>query len=120
MARKPSQAEVALKLEERRSVFRILESVAQTIKVAVWIATSWIPLQPLERMVHDLSGKTTQFNGVLNITLAVSVTSSAGWAISAGKSHRRKQTIRRLRAREDTLEKVIEDLGAPLPQKDAR
>src|SRR5206468_596042 len=74
------------------------------IKVAIWIVTTWVPLQVIEKITRDIAGKDTKFTAAVSISLALSVFVSVAWAVSATKSRSRKNKILRLRGRIDQLE----------------
>jgi hypothetical protein len=48
--------------EDRYHKYRLWASALQGARIALWIVSTWVPLQVVERMAGDISGKQTHFD----------------------------------------------------------
>lgn len=96
--------------------YRVIERAVELVKYPLAIAACWIPLQPMERIVHDLAGRNTQVNAALSASLAWSVVASGGWALSAARSKGRKTRLGKARTRSNSIEQQL--LEAKIEEED--
>src|SRR5262245_3832988 len=100
-------AQEQAKLRSRQLKYQLWERVADGFRAGIWIVSSWVPLQVVTEIAHEVSGKDTNFNMSVRVTIELTLLVSVGWAISAAKSHGRKQKVKRLRDRLERLESQL-------------
>ena len=95
-----------IKANDSASVRRygIYTMLVQGGTLAAIVLASWVPLKAIDEILNVVAGKETTFNANISVTLAISLVTSIGWAVSVIKSHGRKRKIKRLRERTDELE----------------
>jgi hypothetical protein len=120
--RRAASAEVAVQQgddEKRRyGRFRIAEGLLDTFRWTAAVAVSWIPFHALEPIARDFAGKSTHFDSTLSISVAFSVVTSVGWAITANESRLRKKKLKRQRGRFKELEQELEDLQSRFDEQE--
>jgi hypothetical protein len=91
-------------IDVARLRYQLWSRVVDGARVAIWIAVAWLPLTAVAEIARNVAGKNTQFTATVSVTIAISVFLSAGWAVTAYRSHERKKEVERLRGRIDDLE----------------
>ncbi|QOC90424.1 hypothetical protein [Micromonospora craniellae] len=106
----PQQASHELKIEELRLKYQLYAKINDSGRVVLWILSSAIPLLVIAQIAEQIAGKETNLTASLSVTISIAIVFSAGWAITARRSHERKREIDRLRSRNDGLERILTQL----------
>lgn len=84
--------------------YRIYRYLTTFIGLAFLVAVTWVPLQAIEPIVSELAGKDTNINGVLNVSIAISITLLLTLAGTGFKIVHQGKELRRQRDRIVELE----------------
>jgi hypothetical protein len=107
--RERAEAQAEVEVAKAAIKYQFRTHVVDSVKWVMVVVASWIPLQAMAEIVHNLAGKNTvvDANMVVSLSFAYSVVATVGWAASAARGRRRKESLEALRQRTDGVESKL-------------